>query len=225
MEINITLTDYQKKKLAEASKSKTGVVLQLDKSSYGVVPSASSLNCALTPHGVANNNGGNQVLKVPVTVAKRYHKHVELGTGMRLSLSAATVRLNKEVIGGFIMPLLAGLAGTVLPGLIGSLFGGSSQGGGMESRGNGQFTHGAIPGVMPSAVFTPPPPAVGRGMFDGRGRKSHREAMKEAGDGMFLHGSVQQGYAGVTPKWTGVVAAPVAGSSIKSNKKKGPSKR
>ena len=64
---------------------------------------------------------------------------------------------NKKVIGGWILPALAGLAGSILPGLLGS-----------SDDGEGLGTHGqtmVVPGKGLSPHGVPPPPPVGRGMF------------------------------------------------------------
>ena len=140
MEVRLRLSEGQRKKLSEAAAAGTGCTIQL----------------------TANDYHGDHILRVPGRSALKIAKSMAEGKGMRLVLSKKTVTENKKVIGGW-LPLLAGLAGALAPGLIGSIFG---------SSGEGLHVHGA-------------PPVVGHGMFGG----SRGQGMREEGDGMFTHGS------------------------------------
>lgn len=113
----------------------------------------------------ADDYTGDTILVVPNKTATKIQKNAAAKKGMKLDLSATAVAANKKTIGGWILPAIAGLAGSVLPNLIGSLLGSNN-----EDEGDGLSTHGATPatstpgrGLSPHGV--PPPPPVGRGMF------------------------------------------------------------
>lgn len=138
MEVKLSLSTSQRKKLEAAATAGTGCTLVLPKDAYD----------------------GDITLILPERTVTKIKKHAEKGTGIRLELSATAVAANKKTIGGW-LPLVAGLAGTILPGLVSSLFGSN------DSEGDGLSLHGSqpVPGRGMTPHGTPPPPPIGRGMF------------------------------------------------------------
>ena len=96
-EVKVRLSKSQKDRIAHAAHQGTGVSIKLK---------------------IDDLDGD-----IPLIVTgKDYHKvmkHKAKGIGIVLHLSAPVVKKNKETIGGWVVPLLAGLAGSILPGLFG----------------------------------------------------------------------------------------------------------
>jgi hypothetical protein len=93
---NVTVTDHQKRKMVSAVHSKSPFSLKLTN---------------------AQLSGGPDDLHVTPRQKNKMAKHAGLGKGIVLKFSARQLsHMAKK--GGFLLPLLAGLAGTMLPGLI-----------------------------------------------------------------------------------------------------------
>ena len=94
--VKVTVSDGQKRKMVSAVHSKSPFSLKLS-------------------HGQLS--GGPDDLHVTPRQKNKMEKHMGLGKGIVLKFSARQLaHMAKK--GGFLLPLLAGLAGTMLPGLI-----------------------------------------------------------------------------------------------------------
>lgn len=94
--VNVTVTDHQKKRMVNAVHSKSPFSLKLT-------------------HGQLS--GGPDDLHVTPRQKNKMEKHLRMGKGIVIKFSARQLgHMAKK--GGFLMPLIASLAGAFLPGLI-----------------------------------------------------------------------------------------------------------
>ena len=92
-EYSISLTTNQKKKIADALNKKSGVTIRLNPSQFS----------------------GTDKLMLTNRQVTKINKHKKLNKGLDLTLSKAQM----SKMGGFWPMLLAGLAGSILPNLLG----------------------------------------------------------------------------------------------------------
>jgi len=93
-EYGLSLTDIQKSKIANSITKKKSTTIRLTPYQY---------------------QGNDKLMLTKQQIAKIV-KHKQLGTGVDITLSVAQLKKQK---GGWIAPLLIGLAGSILPSLFG----------------------------------------------------------------------------------------------------------
>lgn len=127
VEVNVTLTDIQKKKLAKCAMDKKPCIVQLKKNQL---------------------NGPDNLYLTP-QLARKLQKAIDKQTGVKLNMSSSLMKYNVKSGGSFMKiltkaapMLLASVAGPILENITSGLFGKKDQ---QQPQGRGLYPFGALP--------------------------------------------------------------------------------